>query len=146
MSAIQQPSKSVTAEETAGESKARIVRGPPSPLPSTNIQANDPKWREQLCLNWVPKETDDFLKDILRITMKRLAKKTIPPKGVWVSESPETTELYKKYFKKRCLKDDRISRRYLDEVDPKEWRHVVRLGESAIIVDEDTGKEELIVI
>lgn len=79
--------------------------------------------------------------------MKHLAKnKTIPPPDAWVSEDPETTKLYEEYFKQRALKDGRISRKFIYEVDPEEWRHVIRLDESAIIVDADTGKEELIVV
>jgi hypothetical protein len=79
--------------------------------------------------------------------MKRLAKKkTVPPPDAWVSEDPETTKLYEEYFKQRALRDGRISRKFICEVNPEEWRHVIRLDESAIIVDADTGKEELIVV
>lgn len=79
--------------------------------------------------------------------MKRLAKKkTVPPPDAWVSEDPETTKLYEEYFKQRALKDGRISRKFIYEVNPEEWRHVIRPDESAIIVDADTGKEELIVV
>lgn len=115
---------------TEKKSRARIIRGPPSPLPAKNIKIDDPAWRERLGLNWVSKAK----------------KKTVPPTDAWVSEDPETTKLYEEYVKQRALKDGRISRKFIYEVDPEEWRHVIRLDESAIIVDADTGKEELIVV
>ncbi|KAI9716557.1 MAG: hypothetical protein M1812_005288 [Candelaria pacifica] len=114
-------------------------RGNPETSPGTI--RNDPCLAKLLRLNLTKQERQEYVDGIKTVYLRRLPLMSeYPPRNEWICENQAIRDIWEEPMTTGRLDDPRTTRKGLHNLDLDQLQYIVELGESARLVDVESGE------